>query len=47
MIEVSRLTYTPVTDYLHMPFRDFLTVREALSNILERERAAREEAQNQ
>ena len=38
-METSRLSYTPVTDYLNMTLRDFLLMRQALENVLEREKA--------
>lgn len=47
MIETSRLSYTPVTDYLNMTLRDFLLMRQALENVLEREKSAREAARNE
>lgn len=42
MIQVSRASHTPVTDYMRMPMRRFRKVRQALINVLEREREARE-----
>ena len=35
-----------MTSYLQMPWRDFLDIREALGNVLEREKEAREAARN-
>lgn len=40
-MEVARLSYTPVTDYMDMSIRDFMAFREALINVLEREKEAR------
>ena len=36
-----------MTSYMEMPLRDFLDIRTALRNVLEREAQAREEARNQ
>lgn len=44
-METSRLSYTSVNDYMNMSIRDFMGFREALRNVLDRERSAREEAQ--
>jgi len=33
-----------VTEYLQLPVRELMDIREALGNVLEREKAAREEA---
>ena len=44
---MARLSSTPVTEYLKLPWRDVLRIREALANVLERERAAREEAREE
>ena len=41
-METSLLSHTPVTDYLHMPLSDYLMMRRALCNVLERQREARE-----
>ena len=46
-METARLSYTPVTDYLHMPLEDFMAMRDALGNVLEREKAARDAARNE
>jgi len=43
VIEVARLSYTPVTSYMDMTITDFVTFREALTNVLDRENAARRE----
>lgn len=43
-MQASRFSYTSVKDYMDMPYRDFVMVWNALKNVLERERAAREQA---
>ena len=43
-MEMARLSYTSVADYLAMPLRDVLDLRAALVNVLERERDARKNA---
>lgn len=40
-MEMARLSYTSVTDYMHMSIRDFIDFRIALINVLEREKEAR------
>lgn len=42
-METARLSYTSVTDYMNMTVGDFIAFREALINVLEREKSAREE----
>lgn len=39
---MSRVTYTGVTDYLNMPLRRVRQIRDAIFNVLEREKEARE-----
>ena len=43
-METARLSHTSVTDYMNMRFVDFFAFRQALSNVLEREAEARENA---
>ena len=44
MIETAMACHTPVTDFLHMPFGDFLAMRHALNNVLERQKENKPEA---
>lgn len=44
MIEMSRLSRASFSDLMGMALRDLMLFREALANVLERERAARDEA---
>lgn len=43
-METAMLCHTPVTDFLNMPIEDFLLMRKALHNVLERQQANRAEA---
>ena len=43
VIQVCRASHTPMTDYLNMPLGRFRKVRQALINVLEREKEARED----
>lgn len=47
MIEMARLSYTSAMDYMGLPIKEFICFREALSNVLERESAARSAARNE
>lgn len=46
-MEMSRLSYTSVTDYMDMTIRDMFMFRSALASVLEREKEAREKAREQ
>ena len=41
-MEMARLSYTSVTDYMNMSIHDFIDFRKALINVLEREKEAKE-----
>lgn len=47
MIEVARLSYTSAAEYMGLPIEDFLLFRQALANVLDREREAREAARTE
>lgn len=44
-METARYSYTSVADLMNMSIENFLMVRRALVNVLEKEREARKEAE--
>lgn len=47
MIETARYTYTSAVEYMGLPMGEFLTFRQALINVLDREAEARREAREE
>lgn len=44
-METAKYSYTSVMDYMNMSIRNFMMFREALINVLEKEREARNDGE--